>query len=259
MRGPALCDTPAHRFQPSRVKPATWGATICVLASLVLSWGAVAQPLLAGGPPDRAPAKAPPQTLVHGLHGEAERAWTQASSDSRQMVNWVRRSGDHGGLPFVLIDKRQAQVFVFSGEARLIGAAPALLGLASGDDPSPGIGQKPLSSIQPHERTTPAGRFVAAMAKNLSGDPILWVDYDTSVSLHALRGNNPREQRARRLTSPSAQDNRISFGCINVAPTFFDAVVSTAFQGTEGVVYVLPDTRSLVSVFGPHGFAPSPD
>lgn len=230
-----------------------------MLASLALSWAAVAQPLLTDGPPDRPLGTVPAQTLVRELHGEAERAWTQASPDSRQMVTWVRRSGDHGGLPFVLIDKRQAQVFVFDGEARLLGAAPALLGLASGDDPSPGIGQKPLSRIQPHERTTPAGRFVAAMALNLSGAPILWVDYDTAISLHALRGNNPREQRARRLTSPSAQDNRISFGCINVAARFFDDVVTKAFQGTEGVVYVLPDTRSLASVFGPHGFAPAPD
>jgi len=243
---PALCNRPAHPLCPSdKMRTAVAGARIAVLASLVWAWGAAAQPLVVGKP-DHPP-------------GEAHHAWTQASTDSRQVAAWVMRSGDNSGLPFVLIDKRQAQVFVFSAEARLLGATPALLGLAKGDDASPGIGQKPLSRIQPHERTTPAGRFVAALAKNLSGDPILWVDYETSISLHSLRGNNPREQRAIRLTSPSAHDNRISFGCINVALTFFDDVVMKAFQGTEGVVYVLPDTRSLASVFAPHGFAPTPD
>lgn len=244
----------------SKVKTTAPGAKIWVLASLVLAaWGAVAQPLVVGipdHPPGEAQGQAPP---AHALHLEALHAWTQASTDSRQVAAWVIRSGDNSGLPFVLIDKRQAQVFVFSAEARLLGATPALLGLAKGDDASPGIGQKPLSRIRPHERTTPAGRFVAALGKNLSGDPILWVDYETSISLHSLRGNNPREQRAQRLTSPSAHDNRISFGCINVALTFFDDVVMKAFQDTEGVVYVLPDTRSLLSVFAPHGFAPTLD
>lgn len=243
---PALCHPPARPLRPSdKTRTAAAGARIAVLASLVLAWGAAAQPLVVGK------SDHPP--------GEAHHAWTQASTDSRQVAAWVMRSGDNSGLPFVLIDKRQAQVFVFSAEARLLGATPALLGLAKGDDASPGIGQKPLSRIKPHERTTPAGRFVAALAKNLSGDPILWVDYETSISLHALRGNNPREQRIKRLTSPSTHDNRISFGCINVAPTFFGDVVMKAFQGTEGVVYVLPDTRSLASVFAPHGFAPTPD
>jgi len=240
------------------MKTAAAVARIAVLASLVLAGGAAAQPLVVGKP-DHPPGDAQGQAPGHAPHAEAHHAWTQASTDSRQMAAWITRSGDNSGLPFVLIDKRRAQVFVFSAEARLLGATPALLGLASGDHSAPGIGQKPLSRIKPHERTTPAGRFVAALAKNLSGDPILWIDYETSISLHALRGNNPREQRAKRLASLSAHDNRISFGCINVALTFFDEVVMKAFKETEGVVYVLPDTRSLLSVFAPHGFAPAPD
>src|SRR5674476_1663356 len=62
-------------------------------------------------------------------------------------------------------------------------SARALLGSALGDDSVPGIGDRKLSSIRPEERTTPAGRFVAALGLNLGGAEILWVDYDGAVSM----------------------------------------------------------------------------
>jgi hypothetical protein len=58
------------------------------------------------------------------------------------------------------------------------------------------------------------------------------------------------EKRAHRLDSATAADNRISYGCINVPAKFYDQVVSPAFTGTNGVVYVLPETRSAREVFG---------
>jgi hypothetical protein len=47
-----------------------------------------------------------------------------------------------------------------------------------------------------------------------------------------------------------AQTNRISYGCINVPAKFFDTVVSPAFTGTKGIVYVLPETRPRREIFG---------
>jgi len=44
-------------------------------------------------------------------------------------------------------------------------------------------------------------------------------------------------------------DNRISYGCINVPPKFFENVVRPAVTGTNGIVYVLPETRSSREVF----------
>jgi len=69
-------------------------------------------------------------------------------------------------------------------------AAAALLGLALGDASIPGIGDRALSSIRPEERTTPAGRFVAALDRNSHGKGILWVDYDSAVSLHPVLTSN---------------------------------------------------------------------
>lgn len=60
---------------------------------------------------------------------------------------------------------------------------------------------------------------------------------------------HPKEQLAHRLASPTPLDNRISYGCINVSAEFYQSVVSPAFTGTRGIVYVLPETRSLSEVF----------
>lgn len=172
----------------------------------------------------------------------------QMTPDASDVANWVVASRDNGGLPFVIVDKRAARVFVFRSDGQLRGATPALLGLARGDHTIPGIGTRPLSKILPEERTTPAGRFVATLGRNLKTD-ILWIDYDAAISLHRVVTSNPKDQRLERLASASVADNRISFGCINVPAKFFDEIVLPAFNGTSGIVYVLPEIRSLSDVF----------
>ena len=173
----------------------------------------------------------------------------RASPDARHVADWVVDSGNNQNLPFVIVDKAKARVFVFDAGGRLRGAAPALLGLARGDDSVPGIGARKMSSMRPKERTTPAGRFVAALGRNYSGKDILWVDYDTAISLHRVVSSNAGERRALRLATPTPLDNRISYGCINVPVKFYEQVVTPAFTGTNGIVYVLPETRPPREVF----------
>lgn len=171
------------------------------------------------------------------------------SRDARHVADWVVDSGDNHGMPFIIVDKMDAKVFVLDADGQLRGAAPALLGLARGDDSIPGIGDRELSSMRPEERTTPAGRFVASLGYNFHGKDILWVDYDTALSLHRVITTKPKERRLQRLATPTPLDNRISYGCINVPAKFYNNVVSPAFAGTYGIVYVLPETRSNSEVF----------
>lgn len=172
------------------------------------------------------------------------------SLDARQVADWVVDSGDNQSMPFVIIDKIDARVFVFHQDGRIRGASPALLGLARGDDAVAGIGDRKLSSIRPEERTTPAGRFLASLGLNFHNKEILWVDYAGAVSMHPVVRGKPAERRAERLATPTPRDNRISFGCINVPARFFNSVVRPAFTRTYGVVYVLPETKSAREVFG---------
>lgn len=168
----------------------------------------------------------------------------RASAQVQEMADWVVTSGDNGGLPFMLVDKKEARVFLFHADGQLSGAAPALLGLAVGDESVPGIGQRPLASIRPEERTTAAGRFVANLDRDLQGKPLLWIDYESSLSLHPVVTGKAGERRAQRLATPTPLDNRISYGCINVPVDFFKRVVGPAFEGTNGIVYVLPESQA---------------
>ncbi len=180
----------------------------------------------------------------------ADFAREHASRDARHIADWVVDSGDNRGLPFVIIDKMDAKIFVFGASGQIRGAAPALLGLARGDHTVPGIGDRALSNILPEERTTPAGRFVAELGMSTRGVDVVWVDYDSGVSLHRVINSNPRERRLERLATSTPEDNRISFGCINVPIAFYNKVINPTFTGTHGIVYVLPDTWPIRQLFG---------
>jgi hypothetical protein len=181
-------------------------------------------------PPSTASVQPPPETVT-------------------RMADWVIASGDHSDLPFVIIDKVAARIFVFRADGRLRGAAPALLGYARGDNSTPGVGDREMSAIRPADRTTPAGRFVASFGRGPGGRRVLWVDYATAISLHPVVTAHPAERRPQRLQSPTPRDNRITYGCINVPPAFYEKVVRRTFTGSNGIVYILPEKKPLDQVF----------
>ncbi|OSZ76132.1 L,D-transpeptidase [Hydrogenophaga sp. IBVHS1] len=173
-------------------------------------------------------------------------AQTQPLSDgARQTVAWVKGQRDLLGQPFVVLDKQLAHAWVFDANARLAGATPVLLGSAKGDDSVPGIGEKPIAAILPHERTTPAGRFHLEPGKNAKGERIYWVDYDAAVSMHRVRSANASERRLDRLATSDVADNRISYGCINVPEAFYNEVIDGLFASGKGSIYILPETRPI--------------
>lgn len=178
-----------------------------------------------------------------------------ASAEARHIADWVADSGDNRRLPYVVLDKRDARVFVFDAQGVLLGATPVLLGAAVGDDSVVGIGNRAIADVRPAERTTPAGRFVAEPGRNASGEDVLWVDYNAAVSMHRVRAVEASERRLERLASPTPADNRISYGCINVPVRFFEDVVRATFRSSRGIVYVLPEVKPLGLVFASYDVA----
>ncbi|GAB3104523.1 hypothetical protein GCM10027159_32950 [Lysobacter terrae] len=165
-----------------------------------------------------------------------------------ELAGWVVATRDSQGYPFAIMDKAAAQILVFGGDGRLRGAAPGLFGSAIGDHAAPGIAGLALREIPGRDRTTPAGRFVGGFGPSIDAGRVLWVDYDSAVSIHPTATGIPAERRAERLASPSPKDNRITHGCINVAPEFYEQIIQPTFE-RGGVFYILPEAAPLTETF----------
>lgn len=165
-----------------------------------------------------------------------------------ELAGWVVASKDNQGYPFAVMDKAAAQILVFDGEGRLRGATPGLFGSAVGDHTAPGVAGLALREIPGRDRTTPAGRFVGGFGPSIDAGRVLWVDYESAVSIHPTATGVPAERRAERLASPSPDDNRVTHGCINISPDFYAQIVAPTFE-RGGVFYVLPDKDSLAKTF----------
>jgi len=223
----------------------------CLGAALLAVFLLEAQ--IAQAAPASGPAVSTASRLQHAdFSGEAP------SADARAVADWVVASGDNRGLPFLIVDKADARLFLFEPHGTVRAATPVLLGLALGDDSPAGIGDRKLSLITPAERITPSGRFVAARGTNLAGQDILWIDYGAAISLHRATDLKPgltARDRLTRLKSAAAPDRRISHGCVNVSEAFYNSFIRPTFAANDGIVYILPETRSVREEF----HIPSPE
>jgi hypothetical protein len=178
-----------------------------------------------------------------------------ASADARYVLQWVQASRDNAGMPYAVVDKKAAKLYVFDAQGRLAGSSTVLLGAAIGDTSAPGVGDKDPKDLLPHELTTPAGRFVSEPGRNLTGEAVVWVDYDAGFAIHRVRPGASLAGRQRKLASAGTADNRTSLGCVVVPVPFYESVVLATFGQRRGVVYVLPETQPVRAVFGPEAAA----
>jgi hypothetical protein len=237
--GFALVAAPAESRQPV-LSPA--GATAASTAP------APAKPPRARGPSHKAPAAPKPQEDA-AAPAEQQSPPADPSAEAWHVINWVIASHDNNDLPFVVLDKVAAQMFVFDSTGQKIASAPALVGMTAGDEATPGVGDREMSNIKPEDRKTPAGRFVAKFGRAAGHrDGVLWVDFPSAISIHAVIKVG-KQHRLERLNSPTADDNRITYGCINVPTEFYVEVLKPLFRGTSGIVYVLPEVAPLATTF----------
>ena len=167
------------------------------------------------------------------------------TAEARDMAQWVLRSRDAGGRPFLVVDKKAAQLYVFNPDGRMTAATPVLLGAARGDEGAPGVGEHAQSGTLPfEERTTPAGRFVTQPGRNIAGEAIVWMDYEQALAIHRLRPGRAHTMRAARLEKSDPADRRLSLGCVVVPVKFYLGVIEPLLGRRSGVVYVLPETQS---------------
>ncbi|MDZ4055786.1 MAG: hypothetical protein U1D69_02290, partial [Polynucleobacter sp.] len=114
----------------------------------------------------------------------------------------------------------------------------------------PGIGKKKLNQITIEERSTPAGRFEGQLGSDANYSGLVWVDYESGLSIHPVVTNIPSEKRLQRLSSNNPKDRRITYGCINVSHEFYRDQIHPTFRDFGGVIYILPEVHSIQTVFG---------
>jgi hypothetical protein len=172
-----------------------------------------------------------------------------ASADARYVEHWIHAKGDDHGRPFVIVDKKAARIYVFGAGGTLVGMSSTLLGQSRGDIPVPGAGAKDPSRLLPFERKTPAGRFESQPGRNLHGEPVVWVDYDTGIAIHRVRPGISQMQRQSSLATEDPNNKRLSLGCVVVPEAFFLNVVLPTLGRVHGTVYVLPEDGPVEAMF----------
>lgn len=185
----------------------------------------------------------------HGICLSEVHATEAPSRDVNFVALWVRQKKDNQQLPFIILDKKNAHLFVFSDAGDLLGDAPVLLGMSVGDVLPRHVIGKSLSQIPVKDRITQAGRFLAYKGFDTHRKPVIWVDIESRLAIHEVV-NTPSQKRFERLASATTSDNRISWGCINVPIVFFQSVLISAFTSGKGYVYILPETSPVAEFFG---------
>ena len=211
-------------------------------------WFALSIGLASAGAAQPLPVAAESGTSAQAEAGPEE--GSQLPAAANVLTNWVIATHDNGERPFMVIDKDAAEVFVFDAAGQSMGRAPVLVGAAKGDDSVPGVGDRELSNIPLKDRTTPAGRFIAKMGPASGHKRVLWVDYGAAISLHPVVTANKKEHRLQRLNSATPDDNRITFGCINVPTAFYHKVVAPLVKDDGGLHRCLRCVERLCRVAG---------
>ncbi len=161
----------------------------------------------------------------------------QGLSRPASAVNsWVQQSKDNAGRPYIIADKQSGEIHIVGADGQVKATAPALYGRKIGDGMT--IGETPAGIFTIHQEAAPAsyGGDLQQFATAPDGDV---------YAIHRVLTNN-KQDRPGRLASPTAEDNRISLGCINIPADLYNKYLSGKF---DGKLYVLPDQRSLGDVF----------
>jgi hypothetical protein len=180
----------------------------------------------------------PPLEAIAGMSGPAITVYENMAPTAKA-----------SGKGFIIADKPAGMMHVFAADGSLIAQDAALYGKDKGD-------RMGASSLKGGPKVTPAGGFGLRWAQSeyAGGQQLNLVgseDADGAViAVHAAWLGDPKENRLGRLASPSADDNRISYGCINSAhDTFLNKVLPEAPNLDGGMAFVLPDESDAETMF----------
>lgn len=145
---------------------------------------------------------------------------------------------------YVIVDKPTATMFVIGKDKKLMSSFPVLLGKVKGEAPNRADAESDSPGLF---ATTPAGKYT--MSRRLMLEKT-YLEYDEGRIFNFLGGDGlslhsiyPKElkQRTRAMNTPDIEDNRLSWGCINITRENFDRYF-TGLNNAEGrVIFITPD------------------
>ncbi len=159
-----------------------------------------------------------------------------ATPTETAVVQNIVGQNDNQGKQFIVADKQAGTLTMYTASGQQITSTPALFGKTAGDSVS--------------SKNTPSGRFETKQA-NVSTEgyggsaQVLTQNGQnlqlggSSYAIHRVYTKYASENRQGRLDTPTATDNRISLGCINVPVDFYDTYLNS---DQDTVVYVMPET-----------------
>lgn len=168
------------------------------------------------------------------------------------LANWVVATKAHQGRAFIVADKPGGKLYAFDANGAVIGDAPALYGASMKDRLTPEQLSKPIEKMTADEKVTPAGQWTVTLNQDRDYEWTLDFEGGNGLAIHSVYLGAPSENRLARLASPSAADNFISWGCINVPADFEKSVLRQNFANRAGHgLFILPvQTETITDTFG---------
>ena len=159
-----------------------------------------------------------------------------ATPTETAVVQNIVGQNDNQGKQFIVADKQAGTLTMYTASGQQITSTPALFGKTAGDSVS--------------SKNTPSGRFETKQAnvrtEGYGGSAQVLTQNGQNLQLggspyaiHRVYTKYASENRQGRLDTPTATDNRISLGCINVPVDFYDTYLNS---DQDTVVYVMPET-----------------
>ena len=173
------------------------------------------------------------------------------SATTAVLAAYVVGTNDNGGMPFILTDKPTATSYVFDAKGTLTAVAPVLMGAARYADVIPtSAWNKPVAQTTQEEKVTPAGRYEGKVESDTDyGTTFNFIQLGNSIIAgHIAPTGIPSEKRLQRLSTPTVDDNFISYGCLNYGEKFYRDHIEEQFKD-GGIQYITPMVQTLEQTF----------
>lgn len=171
--------------------------------------------------------------------------YNKLTPEARKIYLYCLTNIDH---TYYIVDKPTATIYAINSNGKGIASSPVILGATKGEIPNTADTEKPLYN---QIATTPAGKFelihsdidsTIYKGKSLA---LLGTDY---LAIHIVYPD-PEEykKRIKALKTSTPNDNRISWGCINVSENFWTSSIAP-YAKNGSTIFITPDYQSTTTL-----------